>query len=155
MAFAESDEGVARLTFGQRTRAAALTAIGQRGAKHVSARGPLVERLIAYAKGEPDTFRDVPLALGPQTNFQRKVIAACRAIPVGETRTYGELAAKAGAPRAARAVGTVMSSNCIPILCPCHRVVAAGGRIGGYSMSGGLDTKRTLLALESGTPVKA
>jgi methylated-DNA-[protein]-cysteine S-methyltransferase len=150
MAFAEADEGVARLTFGQRSRDAALTAIGAKSVKQVSASGTLVDRLIAYAEGEPDTFLDVPLALGPQTNFQRKVIAACRAIPPGETRTYGQMAAKAGVPRAARAVGTVMSTNRTAILVPCHRVVAAGGRIGGYSMSGGLDCKRTLLELERG-----
>jgi methylated-DNA-[protein]-cysteine S-methyltransferase len=71
-----------------------------------------------------------------------------REVGWGETVSYGELAEMAGRPRAARAVGNAMSRNPVPIVVPCHRVVAAGGRIGGYGPSG-VPTKRFLLALES------
>lgn len=69
-----------------------------------------------------------------------------REVPFGETVTYGELAAMAGRPNAARAVGSAMANNPVAIVVPCHRVLASGGAIGGYG--GGLETKRTLLALE-------
>jgi len=67
------------------------------------------------------------------TPFARRVTAACRRIPWGEVRTYGQLAAVCGSPDAARAVGRVMAANRYPLIVPCHRVLAAGGRLGGYS----------------------
>lgn len=88
---------------------------------------------------------DLPLA--PRgTPFQMSVWAALDHIPYGETITYGELAAAVGRPAAFRAVGQANGANPLPIFFPCHRVVAAGGRLGGYG--GGLDMKRSLLALE-------
>ncbi|MBE7501148.1 MAG: methylated-DNA--[protein]-cysteine S-methyltransferase [Verrucomicrobiales bacterium] len=80
------------------------------------------------------------------TDFQREVWQALRAIPAGETRTYAELARTLGRPRSARAVGQACGANPIPILTPCHRAVASGGGLGGFS--GGLDWKRRLLAGE-------
>jgi methylated-DNA-[protein]-cysteine S-methyltransferase len=109
----------------------------------------VLERLVRFLEGEAVTLKDIPLALDHLSAFQRKVVAACRAIPYGETRTYGELAAKAGSQGAARAVGTVMAGNRMPLIVPCHRVVAAGGKIGGFSAPSGLSLKRRLLALES------
>lgn len=88
-----------------------------------------------------------PLALAAQTPFQREVLAAARAIPRGQTRTYGDLAAQIGRPRAARAVGTALGHNPLPLLIPCHRVVAAGSFLGQYS-DGGQEMKRRLLAYE-------
>ena len=80
--------------------------------------------------------------------FRRAVLERLRAeVGYGETVSYGELASMAGRPRAARAVGATMAANPVPIVIPCHRVVAAGGRLGGYGPSG-LDTKRFLLRLE-------
>jgi methylated-DNA-[protein]-cysteine S-methyltransferase len=73
-----------------------------------------------------------------------------RRIPYGRTQTYGAIAAKLGA--SARAVGTACGRNPLPIIVPCHRVVAAGGRLGGYSGAGGLDTKSSLLRLEGALP---
>ena len=75
------------------------------------------------------------------------MIDACRAIPRGETLTYGQLAAKAGYPGAARAVGQVMARNCLPLLIPCHRVVGSNG-LHGFSAPGGLATKQRLLEIE-------
>ena len=106
---------------------------------------PLAERLRAYFAGQPDTFEDVELeAVG--TAFQQRLTTALRAVPRGEVVTYGELAALAGRPGAARAAGTFCAGNRFAILVPCHRVVAAGG-VGSYG-SLGVEYKRRLLALE-------
>jgi len=110
----------------------------------------LVHRLQAYAQGSPDDFRDVRTDPGPQTAFRRRVIACCRRIPFGTTLSYGQVAARAGSKHAARAVGNCMAANRIPLVIPCHRVVAAGGGLGGYSARGGIATKRRLLELEAG-----
>ncbi|AKF06734.1 methylated-DNA--[protein]-cysteine S-methyltransferase [Sandaracinus amylolyticus] len=80
------------------------------------------------------------------TEFQNRVWSALRAVGRGQVRTYAGLAADAGSPRAMRAVGMAMSRNPIPIVVPCHRIIAQGSRIGGYT--GGLPRKRVLLALE-------
>ena len=104
------------------------------------------EELLAYFAGERRDF-DLPLAPAG-TDFQRAVWEALRAIPYGQTRTYGEIAAAVGRPKAVRAVGQANHVNPLPIFIPCHRVVGKGGALTGYA--GGLDLKRALLALESG-----
>lgn len=81
------------------------------------------------------------------SGFSGRVIDACRRIPSGQVRSYAELAAEAGSPRAARAVGSAMAANPLPGVIPCHRVVRSDGRIGAYS-AGGPDRKRELLARE-------
>lgn len=108
----------------------------------------LVGRLRAYAAGQPVDFHDVAIDLGPQSDFQRRVVRCCRRIAYGKTATYGQLARLAGFPGAARAVGQVMAANRVPIIVPCHRVVAAGGSLGGFSAPGGVALKRRLLELE-------
>ncbi len=108
----------------------------------------LRQRLERYAAGVQVSFDDVELHLPRLSPFQQQVIALTRQLPHGETITYGELAARANHPGAARAVGTVMSSNRIPIIIPCHRVLAAGGKIGGYSAPQGISLKSRLLELE-------
>lgn len=101
-------------------------------------------QLREYFAGARRTF-DLPLA--PHgTAFQQRVWTALRAIPYGETRTYGELAAAIGSPNASRAVGMANHRNPIPIIIPCHRVIGANGTLTGYA--GGLEVKRKLLALE-------
>jgi methylated-DNA-[protein]-cysteine S-methyltransferase len=109
----------------------------------------LVAGLRHFAEGEPVDFSDVPLALDHLTPFARRVVAACRRICWGQTRSYGDLASECGAPGAARAVGTVMAKNRYPLVVPCHRVLAAGGALGGYSAPDGLRMKRRLLAMEA------
>jgi methylated-DNA-[protein]-cysteine S-methyltransferase len=100
-------------------------------------------QLDAYFAGE---LKDFELPLRPAGSpFERQVWAQMQAIPFGETRSYGDLAAALGS--APRAVGGACGKNPIPIVIPCHRVLAKGG-MGGYSGAGGLKTKRTLLALE-------
>jgi methylated-DNA-[protein]-cysteine S-methyltransferase len=104
----------------------------------------VVEQLDAYFAGELTEF-DVELDM-PGTDFQQRVWSALRAIPYGETRTYGEIAAQIGAPGASRAVGLANGRNPISIIVPCHRVVGSTGGLTGYG--GGLHRKRILLALE-------
>jgi O-6-methylguanine DNA methyltransferase len=87
-----------------------------------------------------------PLDLTSGTGFQQSVWEVMRRIRHGETRSYGEVARAIGRPKALRAVGGACGANPIPVLVPCHRVLAAGARLGGFS--GGLDWKRKLLALE-------
>jgi methylated-DNA-[protein]-cysteine S-methyltransferase len=107
---------------------------------------PLVERIRAYFEGRRDAFADVVLELDWCTSFQRAVVEAMRAIPYGETATYGEIAALAGHPNAHRAVGSVCAANRFALFVPCHRVVAADG-LGSYG-SLGPNYKRRLLELE-------
>jgi methylated-DNA-[protein]-cysteine S-methyltransferase len=110
------------------------------------------DQLQDYFDGTRTTF-DLPLA--PHgTAFQRKVWDALRAIPAGQTRSYAEIARQVGC-RAPRAIGQANGANPIPILIPCHRVVAADGSLGGYSGGEGGATKRYLLELERAAPAPA
>jgi methylated-DNA-[protein]-cysteine S-methyltransferase len=104
-----------------------------------------VTRLLA---GEAVDLSAVPLDLSAADEFERRVYAVARAIPRGEVRTYGEVAAALGAPGAARAVGVALGRNPIPIVIPCHRVLAAQGKSGGFSAPGGTATKFRMLAIE-------
>ncbi len=106
----------------------------------------LVRRLVGWFAGARDDFADVELEFDWCTPLQRAFVDALRAVPYGETVTYGELAALAGRPGAARAAGTFCARNRFAIVVPCHRVVGAGG-LGGFG-SLGLDYKRRLLAVE-------
>lgn len=108
----------------------------------------IVDRLRAVVAGEAyDSLLDVPLDLHAPTPFAARVYAAARQIPPGSTVTYGVLAIRLGVPAAARAVGAAMAHNPVPIVIPCHRVVAASG-IGGFTAPGGAATKAALLAAE-------
>jgi methylated-DNA-[protein]-cysteine S-methyltransferase len=108
----------------------------------------LAERIVAALEGEPDDFTDVEIDFSHLTPFSRRVATACRRIGWGQTRSYGQLAAVAGFPGAARAAGHVMATNRTPLLVPCHRVVGSGGRLGGFSAPQGIKLKRRLLDLE-------
>jgi len=107
-----------------------------------------VQQIREYLDGKRSEF-ELPLDLRG-TDFQRRVWQALLEIPYGQTRTYAEQARAIGAPAAVRAVGTANGSNPVAIVVPCHRVVASGGKLGGYG--GGLPLKRRLLALERACP---
>ena len=109
----------------------------------------LIDRVYRYTEGEVEEFFDVDLDFSGLSTFSLRVIAACRQIPYGATATYATLAGRAGSPGAARSVGTIMAKNRFPLLVPCHRVVAAGNRLGGFSARGGTDLKHRLLAMEA------
>ncbi len=106
----------------------------------------LCRRIVAHLSGAPTTYHGIPIDLGWATPLQRELAAAARAIPWGEVVSYGELAALAGRPGAARAAGSFCADNTFSLIVPCHRVVAANG-IGGYGPAG-VGLKRRLLALE-------
>lgn len=98
-----------------------------------------------YFEGRRSEF-GIDIDWSPMGEFQRRILEATAAIPFGGHLSYGEVAERAGKPRAFRAAGTALGRNPIPIVIPCHRVWAAGGRLGGYT--GGLERKRRLLELE-------
>jgi methylated-DNA-[protein]-cysteine S-methyltransferase len=105
----------------------------------------LVERLQAYYSGKKVEFLD-ELDLSEATPFRREVWRTARQIPYGETRSYGWVAERMGKPKASRAVGQALGRNPLPVVVPCHRVVAGGGGLGGFT--GGLEMKKYLLDLE-------
>jgi methylated-DNA-[protein]-cysteine S-methyltransferase len=98
--------------------------------------------------GNSQDLSDIPIDTGGIAPFFRRVYEAARTIGPGRTVSYAELAGLAGSPRASRAVGQALAKNPFCIVVPCHRVLAAGGKIGGFSAPGGTDTKTRLLELE-------
>ncbi len=111
----------------------------------------LMERLRTYFSGYRTTFPD-KLNLSQATHFQREVWDITRCIPYGETRSYAWVAEQIKKPRAVRAVGQALSKNPLPIIVPCHRVVASDGKLGGFS--GGAEMKRCLLSLEASASIR-
>jgi methylated-DNA-[protein]-cysteine S-methyltransferase len=108
----------------------------------------------ALLDGEAVDLGFVELDLDRLPAFHRRVYEVARTIPAGATMTYGEVAARLGEPGAARAVGQALGRNPVAIVVPCHRVLAAGGKLGGFSARGGVGTKRRLLSIE-GAPAAA
>ncbi len=106
-----------------------------------------INELQKYSEGKPTKLDQLPVDESGMTDFQRRVRAACRKIPRGQVRTYGELAEQVQRPGSARAVGTVMSRNPTPLLMPCHRVLGSNG-LGGYSAPQGIAMKLHLLEME-------
>ncbi len=134
-----SDQGVFGLSFADRGPARA--GVSARARAHLEA---AEEALASYFAGQPPRLPVLDLRGTP---FQLAVWSALREIPWGEVRTYGEIAAALGRAGGARAVGAANGRNPVAILVPCHRVVQAGGRLGGYG--GGVEVKRWLLAHEA------
>ncbi len=153
----QSLDTLERLWFGYPSRASLATAVelascdASEGGQ-VSEEAPrlrsIVRRLREYAQGRRVDFSDVRIDVGPRTDFQRAVLRTTRALKYGETASYGEIARRAGAPHAARAVGSVMAHNPLPLIIPCHRVIASGRAIGGFSALEGVEMKKRLLRLE-------
>jgi methylated-DNA-[protein]-cysteine S-methyltransferase len=147
VAFAETERGVRACSLPHSSAEKALAAVGAETGTAVSpAQHELAGLLVRYYGGESVDLSGVPLDLPRASAFTARVREVVRAIPRGETLSYGQVAARAGSPRAARAVGQVMATNPVPPLVPCHRVLASGGALGGYG--GGLPLKRRLLECE-------
>ncbi|PPE75169.1 cysteine methyltransferase [Solimonas fluminis] len=106
--------------------------------------------IVALLGGEPRDLMEVALDLEGLQDFALRVYELARAIPPGQTRTYGELATALGDPAAARAVGRALGANPFPIVVPCHRILGAGEWSGGFSAHGGVETKKKLLRIEAG-----
>lgn len=151
-----SEKGLTRLCLFQRDRAAVerrLERLGASGADENASRppawvAPLVRAVQAYAEGEEIDFSDVPVDLAGVDDFRLSIYEAARKLTFGETTTYGELAKRAGHAGLPRETGQALGANPVPLVIPCHRILAAGGRIGGFSAPGGSTTKERMLALE-------
>jgi methylated-DNA-[protein]-cysteine S-methyltransferase len=145
---AASDRGLCRIAYDaepERELDLLARAFGVRVLRSASPIEPARRQLDEYFEGKRRRF-DLALDIALQADFNRRVLRELARVPYGEVVTYGELAARAARPRAARAVGTVMNRNPLPIVLPCHRVIGANGKLVGYG--GGLERKEALLRLE-------
>lgn len=147
---AVTEEGLAAVEFGG-AEAAFVERLAERTRRRPLRSAVRTEEasreLREYLQGRRRTF-SLPVDLRHVTPFQRSVLQAARAIPAGQVATYGQIGRRIGRPRAARAIGQALGSNPVPIVVPCHRVLASDGSLGGYSGRGGIRTKRRLLQLE-------
>ncbi|MDH4988573.1 methylated-DNA--[protein]-cysteine S-methyltransferase [Aminobacter anthyllidis] len=156
MALAWSDNGLTRLCLPEKTHAAAerrLLRLAGHGVVAGDRTPPLwITNLIAdirrYADGADVDFSEVPVDLAGVDDFRRDIYAAARNLHYGETTTYGGLAEKAGRKGLFRETGSALGANPIPLVIPCHRILAAGGKIGGFSATGGSSMKEKMLVLE-------
>jgi methylated-DNA-[protein]-cysteine S-methyltransferase len=110
------------------------------------------DAIVSLLRGKPKDLSGVLLDMQRVPAFHQKVYAFARSIEPGKTLSYGEIAAELGSPGAARAVGQAMRRNPFPIVVPCHRVLAAGGKVGGFTANGGTSTKLKMLAIEGAAP---
>lgn len=108
----------------------------------------VIDDVVALMRGEKKALLDAALDMDGIPDFHRRVYDVARAIPPGQTLTYGDVAEKLDAPGSARAVGQALGQNRFPILVPCHRVLGAGGKVGGFTARGGTTTKMRLLNIE-------
>lgn len=111
-----------------------------------------VRRIVGLLGGERDDLRDIPVDPTGIPEFHRRAYEFIRTVPPGETTTYGEVARAVGAPGSAQAVGQAMGANPYPVVVPCHRVLGAGGKVGGFSAGAGAATKLRMLGIEGAAP---
>ncbi|MCL0099490.1 methylated-DNA--[protein]-cysteine S-methyltransferase [Dehalococcoidia bacterium] len=154
MGMLASDKGLTRTTLPRPTLLESLTMLGAKNSNadhHPRRFDRLKESLSQYFSGGRVSFDQEKIHLDNPTCFRRKALAACREIPYGETRTYSWLAARVGKTNAPRAAGQCMAHNPLPIIIPCHRVIASDGSLRGFGRGTSmLNIKRWLLDLESG-----
>jgi methylated-DNA-[protein]-cysteine S-methyltransferase len=153
MGIAWSENGLIRLCLPERSREAVERRLFRHGGVCASIDQPpwvveLVASIKAYAAGEDVDFSGVPVDLGGIDDFRLAIYDAARKLGFGETTTYGELAKRAGHSGLARETGAALGANPVPLVIPCHRILAAGGKIGGFSAPGGSATKEKMLAME-------
>lgn len=153
MAVGWSASGITRVWLAERDRAAVERRLAQRAAGVPDLAPPLaiaavVERLKEYAAGTPVDFSGTPIDLAGVDDFRLAIYDAAKRLRYGETVTYGELARRAGHDGMARETGAALGANPLPIVIPCHRILAAGNKIGGFSAPGGSATKERMLAME-------
>ena len=115
----------------------------------------VIDRVLKLLAGEKVDLGDVPLDFGDSPDFHKRAYAIARTIPPGQTMTYGEIARRLGEPQESREVGQAMGKNPIAIIMPCHRVLGADGKMGGFSANGGVATKRRILEIEGAAAISA
>ena len=145
--------GIACLQLPEKTAEATRARVLRRWAGVVETTPPAgvqsaLDRVQALLAGELVSLEDIPLDLDAAPEFHRKVYEMARTIPPGQTMTYGEIAKRIGAPHESREVGQALGKNPIAIIVPCHRVLGADGKMGGFSAGGGVATKRRILEIE-------
>lgn len=145
--------GIVAVQLPQPTEAQTRARIAQRHADSVEALPPAdvqraIDGIVALLEGAAIDFTDVELDLAGTSAFQRGVYDIARRIPAGKTLTYGDIARQLGGLELSREVGQALGRNPFPIIVPCHRVLAAGDKPGGFSANGGVATKLKLLAIE-------
>jgi methylated-DNA-[protein]-cysteine S-methyltransferase len=155
MGIAWSEKGLIRLCLPERSREAMERRLLRHSGVAVSnaEQQPrwvvdLIASIKAYAAGADVDFSGVPVDLAGVDDFRLAVYDAARKLSFGETTTYGELAKRAGHAGLARETGAALGANPVPLVIPCHRILAAGGKIGGFSAPGGAATKEKMLAME-------
>ena len=114
-----------------------------------------IDRILALLRGGSVDLSDIPLDLEAAPDFHRKVYEVARTIPPGQTMTYGEIARRLGVPNESREVGQALGRNPVAIIVPCHRVLGADGKMGGFSATGGVATKRRILEIEGASAIGA
>ena len=145
---AVSDRGVCAVEFGRRkAKFSTLSKTRARLEKNARAVAPVMAQLREYFAGKRTRF-DLPVDLSGLTPFQREVLAVTRQIPAGQAWSYQRVAQEMARPKSSRPVGQALGRNPLPIVIPCHRVIASDGSLGGYSGGSGLKAKRWLLQLE-------
>jgi methylated-DNA-[protein]-cysteine S-methyltransferase len=152
-----SARGVSAVQLPEATERATRTRVLRRfaGAREATAPADVqsaIDRITAWLRGEPRDLTGIAIDDADVPEFNRRVYAIARSIPPGATMTYGEIATRLGDRDLAREVGRALGENPTPIIVPCHRILAAGGKIGGFSASGGVVTKLRLLSIEGAQP---
>jgi methylated-DNA-[protein]-cysteine S-methyltransferase len=152
-----SDGGIVGVQLPEATAAATRARILRRFAGAEEAQPTVsvqhaLDGITALLRGEPRDLTDIAIDDDGTPEFNRRVYAIARKIAPGQTLTYGEIAEQLGDKSLARAVGQVLGENPCPLVMPCHRVLAAGGKTGGFSASGGVVTKLRLLTIEGAQP---
>ncbi len=143
-----TERGVARFALPGADRCSTERRMAKGGAVPGTPDAELVARIIAYAEGERVEFADIPLDLGGVPDFNRLVYDDILKLRWGETTSYGDIARRLGDVNLSRAVGKALGDNPIPLIVPCHRVLGADGKAGGFSAPGGVSSKMRMLALE-------
>lgn len=153
-------KGIAGFQLPSATADATRTRLQRRWTEAVESPPPagvqrVIDRVLALLKGEAIDLSDIPVDLDDAPEFHRKVYEVARTIPPGRTMTYGEIARRLGVPHESREVGQALGRNPIAVIVPCHRVLGADGRMGGFSASGGVATKRRILEIEGAAALSA
>jgi methylated-DNA-[protein]-cysteine S-methyltransferase len=155
-----SPRGIAGLQLPEATERATRARVQRRWPGAIEAAPPpgvqrALDRVLALLRGAPADLQDIPLDLEDVPDFNRRVYEMARTIPPGQTLTYGEIAKRLGVPHEAREVGQALGRNPVAIIVPCHRVLGADGKMGGFSANGGVSTKRRMLEIEGAAAVGA
>jgi methylated-DNA-[protein]-cysteine S-methyltransferase len=153
-------KGIAGFQLPLSTADATRTRLQQRWSGAIESEPPpgvqrVVDRVLALLNGEATDLSDIPVDLAEAPDFHRRVYEVARTIPPGRTMTYGEIARRLDAPHESREVGQALGRNPIAIIVPCHRVLGADGKMGGFSAPGGVTTKRRILEIEGASALSA